>query len=180
MHESDMHEKRNISPDLHASRLRSGKRITAFFILGIFLVGGVTLPINAQDGETGFTVAGTISGITEDAALFVSIVDRGGWDASAEELQDPETLDGYIQGLRLNPDGATEMRYEFTNVPPGSYAIRAFLDSNGNEELDIGIFGPKEPWAIYQAPRPTLTPPSFNRVSFELSGPRDQMDMELR
>jgi hypothetical protein len=176
---------------LHRVPRRQARGIMICLVLVILLAGVRGTPGGAQEGgrnsrsnsgnaDQGFTVAGTISGITEDAPLFVSIVDRAAWDASGEELQNPDTLDGYVQGIRLNPDGAAELRYEFTKVPPGTYAIRAFLDTNRNDNLDIGIFGPKEPWAIYQAPRRMLTPPRFDPVSFELSASRDQVDMELR
>ncbi len=172
-------------------RLRHGGRIMHCLVLAILLAGVRGTPANAQEGggdrrssggdaEQGFTVAGTISGITEDAPLFVSIVDRGAWDASSEELQSPDVLDAYLQGIRFDPAGASEVRYEFTDVPSGTYAIRAFLDTNGNEEQDIGLFGPKEPWAIYQAPWLVLTPPRFDRVCFELAASRDHVDMELR
>lgn len=35
------------------------------------------------------------------------------------------------------------------DLPPGRYAVRAFVDLNGNGELDTGAFGkPKEPFAF--------------------------------
>lgn len=35
------------------------------------------------------------------------------------------------------------------DLPPGRYAMRAFVDLNGNGELDVGAFGkPKEPFAF--------------------------------
>ncbi|MFP4484204.1 MAG: DUF2141 domain-containing protein [Spirochaetaceae bacterium] len=175
----------------HEGSPRRVRRFTLCLAWVILLVGIHGTPAVAREGrgnsrssmgdtDQELTVAGTISGITEDAPLLVSIVDRDGWDASDEELENPDALDGYVQGLRLDPDGAAEVRYEFTDVPPGTYAVRAFLDSNRNDDLDIGILGPKEPWAIYRAPRPVRTPPRFDRVSFDLTDSRHDLDMELR
>ena len=138
------------------------------------------LPAFSQDGGSdGYVVAGTISGISEEGALLISLVDRAGWGADAEELQNPGSFEGYVQGLLIVPEGRRSVSYRFEEVPPGSYAIRAFLDSNGNENLDFGLFGPREPWGMYRDPRPVLGPPRFRAVSFEVDGDVRDADFTL-
>jgi len=46
------------------------------------------------------------------------------------------------------------LRFEFAGLAPGHYALKCFQDVNGNKKLDIGMFGPKEPWSTYRLARP--------------------------
>jgi len=56
-------------------------------------------------------------------------------------------------------------------VPAGRYALRCFLDTNGNGKLDRGLLGPLEPWGMsWQGKRPAGIP-SFNDVSFQADHP---------
>lgn len=138
------------------------------------------LPAFSQDGGSGgHVVSGTISGISEEGELLISLVDREGWGANAEELQNAENFQGYVQGLLIIPDGRRSVSYRFEEVPPGSYAIRAFLDTNGNENLDFGLFGPREPWGMYRDPRPVLGPPRFQAVAFQVNGDIQDADFTL-
>lgn len=61
------------------------------------------------------------------------------------------------------------VRFEFTGLVPGRYALKAFQDTNGNGKIDIGMFGPKEPWATYRLARPKLRPPRFEEMAFDAS-----------
>lgn len=132
-----------------------------------------------EDRNGGHVVAGTISGISEEGELLISLVDREGWEASAEELQNPGSFDGYVQGLLIVPEDRRSVSYRFDEVPPGDYAIRAFLDTNGNENLDFGLFGPREPWGMYRDPRPVLGPPRFRAVAFTVAGDIRDADFAL-
>ena len=58
--------------------------------------------------------------------------------------------------------------FQFENVEEGVYAIRCYQDVNGNEKLDKGLFGPKEPWWIsYQGERPRRFP-KFKDIAFKV------------
>jgi uncharacterized protein (DUF2141 family) len=47
----------------------------------------------------------------------------------------------------------------FDGVPPGTYGVRCFLDTNGNGKLDRGWFGPTEPWGMsFHGGRPRRWP----------------------
>ena len=61
------------------------------------------------------------------------------------------------------------VRFEFAGLAPGRYALKAFQDANGNGKIDIGMFGPKEPWATYRLARPKLRPPRFEEMAFDAS-----------
>ncbi len=63
----------------------------------------------------------------------------------------------------------------FPDLPTGTYGVRAFLDQNGNGNLDIGAFGiPREPWGMsWKEKRPSMRPPRFSDYAFELKESRD-------
>jgi len=67
--------------------------------------------------------------------------------------------------------------FELKGVPAGVYALRAFQDTNGNGDMDVGMFGPKEPWDLYLPHRPKFHAPRFKDVKFELKG--DLVDLAL-
>lgn len=76
-----------------------------------------------------------------------------------------------IQSCFLKVAGTNDYKWEFKNVPVGTYAISAYLDENGNSTLDKGSFGiPKEKYGFSNNARGQLGPPSFKAASFELSG----------
>ncbi len=54
-------------------------------------------------------------------------------------------------------------------LPTGEYAFSAFLDANGNGELDSNFIGiPREPVAVSNDARPRFGPPSYDDAKFEL------------
>ncbi len=72
-----------------------------------------------------------------------------------------------------------EARFVFEGVPAGSYSIAIFQDIDGNGQLDMGLFGPKEPYGFSNNARALFGPPSFEEASFELTGNRE-MTVELK
>lgn len=125
-------------------------------------------------GSEGYVVAGTISGIEGDGELFVAIFDERGWDAT------PDSEGGFVKGHSYEADSKTRVQFRFEGVPTGTYAIRAFLDENGNAELDMGMFGPKEPWGVYRASGRIVGPPRFGNLAFEVDFDVEDADFELR
>jgi uncharacterized protein (DUF2141 family) len=88
--------------------------------------------------------------------------------------------DGYVQGRSYRIDGRDSVEYRFEKVPAGTYAIRAFLDTNGNEDLDMGLLGPQEPWGVYEAGGQIMGPPRFHKLSFEIQSDLENADFHLR
>jgi len=83
--------------------------------------------------------------------------------------------------MLLPPAGATKgrMSFRFENVPAGVYALRCFQDQDGDRSLDIGLFGPTEPWAMsWKRGRP-FGRPSFEDVSFLVSGDVSGLELVL-
>ncbi len=69
------------------------------------------------------------------------------------------------------------VHFEFAGLTPGRYALKCFQDTNGNKKLDIGLFGPKEPWATYRLAKPKLRPPRFEEMAFDAA--QDVTDANL-
>ena len=49
-------------------------------------------------------------------------------------------------------------------------AIKAYVDENANDKLDIGVLGPVEPFAFGNDARGFLGPPAFNDAAIEING----------
>jgi uncharacterized protein (DUF2141 family) len=71
--------------------------------------------------------------------------------------------------------------WRIQNLPHGEYALVAYQDLNGNEQIDMRFFGlPKEPVAVSNNARGRFGPPGFEAARFEFSGTRTRHDIELR
>ena len=58
---------------------------------------------------------------------------------------------------------------EFTDVPPGTYAIQVLQDLNGDGKIDFDWAGlPLEPYGFSRDAHPTVTKPAFARVKITL------------
>jgi uncharacterized protein (DUF2141 family) len=64
------------------------------------------------------------------------------------------------------------IRVRFDDLPAGYLAVTSYQDTNGNGVLDTGFAGrPKEPWDMsFTDERPSLRPPRFDDVRFDLPG----------
>lgn len=62
-------------------------------------------------------------------------------------------------------------RADFDRLPAGTFAVSAFLDQNGNGELDRGMMGiPLEPVGNSNNGSLAFGPPDFDQASIELAG----------
>lgn len=69
--------------------------------------------------------------------------------------------------------------YEFSGLQPGRYALKCYQDVNENRKLDIGMFGPKEPWATYRPVRSRFGPPKYDDMVFEIRQDISNANMTL-
>ncbi|MFX0201916.1 MAG: DUF2141 domain-containing protein [Candidatus Hodarchaeota archaeon] len=77
----------------------------------------------------------------------------------------PETGKAY-KGVFVKVSKNT-IKYTFSDIPDGDFAIAVFHDSNSNEKLDKNLFGlPKEAYAFSNNART----PSFDKAKFQLKG----------
>ena len=71
------------------------------------------------------------------------------------------------QKTAIQGDTATVV---FKDVKPGTYAVRAIHDENGNGKLDTNFMGkPKEGWGASNNPHPKMRPPHFDEAQFTVT-----------
>lgn len=69
----------------------------------------------------------------------------------------------------------------FRDLPPGSYAVTAYQDVNGDGKLERGIFNqPSEPYGVSRDARGKRGPPKFEDAQIELREPSSQISITLR
>lgn len=66
-------------------------------------------------------------------------------------------------------------------VPPGRYAVQAFLDENSNKEVDRALFGiPKEGVGFSNDAKIGFGPPKFAEAAFQYTGGAQAIRLNLR
>lgn len=63
--------------------------------------------------------------------------------------------------------------HSFDHVESGMYVVSGFVDENGDQRLNLNIFGPTEPWDIMGSSRPMVRMPRFDSVAVPLPETRD-------
>jgi uncharacterized protein (DUF2141 family) len=114
-----------------------------------------------EPASTGATVRiGGLVTFKKNGPLFLRLIDLD--EAKRERVVREQVIEIQADGLARG-----SLRYEFAGLAPGRYAVKCFQDRNGNKKIDIGLFGPKEPWATYRLARPKMRAPRFEEMAFE-------------
>ena len=145
------------------------KKQAGFSIVLLTLLATITW---AQSQSSGFTVAGEIN-FKKQGDIYLRL-------ASEIEFKNRKKESVFQTMISVGSAEIEKGRvsFKFTDVPEGLYVIRSFQDENGNGELDSGLLGPKEPWAMYGLKRPVFKKPKFEEISFEVN--RDITDIYFK
>jgi len=74
-----------------------------------------------------------------------------------------------------------KLRWVVKDLPPGSYALVAYHDKNGNGELDRRAFGiPAEPYGFSNDARGRFGPPAFEAARFEIGPGKNRLKIRLK
>ncbi len=90
-----------------------------------------------------------------------------GWYDEAEAFP---KADNVLHGQKVEVRGPSKATVAGPDLPPGRYAISAFLDlnGNGNGKLDTNLFGiPSEPYGFSNQVRPAMRPATFEEAAFD-------------
>lgn len=69
----------------------------------------------------------------------------------------------------------------WTHLPPGTYAVAAIHDENGNAKLDRNMFGvPKEGFGFANNPHVSLSAPSFEKAQIHVGCPTTDITIHLQ
>jgi len=79
------------------------------------------------------------------------------------------------------PAQAGETTVTVKDVPPGTWAVLAYQDDNGNNELDRNLIGiPKEAYGFSRDARGKFGPPSFEDAAIEVGETPATASVRLR
>jgi uncharacterized protein (DUF2141 family) len=96
----------------------------------------------------------------------------------------PETFPGDASKAFRDVDASISDRRatcNFSNIPPGVYALVVIHDENGNGKFDRNFLGiPKEGYAFSNNVRPRFAPPSFKAASFAYKGGEQSLTITMR
>lgn len=107
--------------------------------------------------------------------IYISLIPK-----EIAENKDAKSPFGAIIDVGEKELAAQKVSFNFENVPAGMYAIRVFQDVNGNGDLDMGMFGPKEPWGTYRDARPKFRAPKFEEMAFEVKDEMSDIVVEVK
>ena len=110
----------------------------------------------------------TVSSIPEPGEIYLGIFETAE-GFGAKDLGGKAVRPGLVLGARqIVPAGVAQLEFE---LPEGVYAIKLFLDLNGNGEMDTNFLGiPKEPFGFSNNAKGKLGPPSFDASAFQVRG----------
>jgi uncharacterized protein (DUF2141 family) len=78
------------------------------------------------------------------------------------------------------PITADSVRYEFQDLPAGSYSVSAFHDENSNNDLDGVLRIPTERYGFSRNPKNRFGPPSYEATVFAFAGRDTTIVIALR
>lgn len=103
---------------------------------------------------------------SSDGQVYVGLCDRGFEEA-------------LCVGGAFKPAQPGAMTFTFENVAPGTYAIAAYHDVNGNGRMDTGTFSlPTEPYG-FSNDVGRIAPPNFLNATFPVSSPGATVDVRM-
>lgn len=96
-----------------------------------------------------------------------------------------DKAEGFPRGTALRTATAPAVQgkatLQFADLPPGDYAITAFLDENSNSKLDSNLFGlPTEPYGFSRDARAMAGPPAFADAAFRMEDGAQQQTFDLK
>ena len=81
--------------------------------------------------------------------------------------------------VEINAKGTATISLE--NISPGTYAIAAFLDENGNGKMDTNFLGiPKEKYGFSNNVRPMMRAATFKEASFVVTNKDISISIKLK
>ncbi len=140
-------------------------RFTIFFSLLLFSF------CYSQTCDTVYTISGTITNYKPGKSIYFAIY------ASENDFKQRKFYrKAWFKGNELPPD---TIYYKFTDIEEGEYVIAGYQDINGDGKLNMSLFGPVEPYRIYQ-PNYGIFGPKFDKCKFRVAGDIDTAHIVLK
>ena len=123
--------------------------------------------------EKGYIVSGEVT-FSKTGDVYIKLVGKDDYD---NEKDGPY---GFIAKVGQSEIKKGRVPFAFKGIPGGVYGLCAFQDVNRTGKLEVGIFGPKEPWGNYRPSRPSLRAPRFDEIAFQLDKDLKNIVLEVK
>jgi len=147
---------------------RPSRRHTTLLCACAFLA--LASPGRSEESTVG-TLTIRFSGIEEAGGVVIFSV------AGSRAMFESE---GAAQLIRKVPVGGVEARAVYEKLGPGEYAVKVFHDANENQQLDMGLMGPKEKFGFSNDAMGFMGPPDFDDAKFAFDGRDLTIEIEAR
>ena len=143
----------------------------------IFLISNfiITILINLQtvcayNSVKKFTISGTITNIIPGKTVYVAMY------SSSDNFDKLE----FYKKLRFLDEQVNfdTLYYSFSNVEKGEYIIAAYQDLNSDGKLNMGFFGPLEPYRVFKTNY--IFKPKFTKCKFLVENDMDSLNIILK
>lgn len=120
-----------------------------------------------------YTISGTVL-VNTEGTLFVHLVDEAQFEVPFTGISEVRAeIDRIVARTGMVP-------FQFEGLAAGRYGIRVYIDTNGNGELDRGLFGPKEPWGMTWQVEKLFRVPNFPDIAFNVSSDIHGIEIDTR
>lgn len=131
-----------------------------YVLISLFCVVVVLIPglcYSKDSNDSTFTVKGTISNYKPNAAIYFAMY------ASQKEFKERK----FYRKLWYKKDNLPQdtIHFQFTGIIKGYYIIVGYQDIDGNGDINMGLFGPTEPYRAY-LPNYGIFGPKFSKCKF--------------
>ncbi|MGD1855296.1 MAG: DUF2141 domain-containing protein [Leptolyngbyaceae cyanobacterium] len=140
-------------------------------LAGTLILAAVAAPAQGQLNQT-TQLAVEITGLNEpQGQVCLNLFDSG--------TGFPGDRDRAVQTLCVEPTAAP-LLVAFDDLAPGSYAVSAFHDANGDSTLNRNFVGmPTEGFGFSRNPEALTGPPDFGEAVVFVAGAQTQIEIEL-
>ena len=118
-----------------------------------------------------YSISGSVL-VNKAGVLYIYLVDE-------KQFSIPHT--GLMETRKnLREKREQKIPFSFSGIPEGEYGIRVYVDTNGNEQLDRGVFGPSEPWGMSWQGEPKRGIPRFEDIAFDVEQDVENIIIDTR
>ena len=126
--------------------------------------------VTAQPTATSVEIQFADIQANEGAVLFALFDSEGAYDFKGAPLRSA-----------IAPVAAGTATTRIDGLAPGTYAVKAFHDVNGNGRMDTNPFGmPVEPFAFSNSAKGKMGPPSWSQARFEVTAGANRTAISFR
>ena len=144
--------------------------------IAMTVVGSVTYPVHGQLAPVtqGTQLVVEVSGLNEQQGqICLNLFDSGaGFPSDRSKAVKTQCM--------ATIDSSSPLLTTFENLSPGSYAVSAFHDANGDDEFNRNFVGmPVEGFGFSRNPEARTGPPEFSDAVILVAGPEMKIEIEL-